>query len=415
MKNLVKTVSVAALLAAFTPAVSLAAGSSLATTSTPSITSTPGATSGANLPSGAPNPHGASNGAVTGVQALSGPSSPQGFDPTKAAPQQLLQYGYPPAPPAGNDKAQQAWRTVVTTMAKKSAGKGQIKSTSIYHGPVKPAKSSTVSTPNQSANQAFTFNGGAPLSNIVGNGNVKNVGAITTGASYNWSGSAVYDGKNPFSAGNNPLVFGEFTVPDVHQAFYTCGNAWDYSSYWVGIDGFNSNDVFQAGIEADAYCGAVQDTYYGAWIEWYPYSEYAVSQPAVHPGDEMYVYVYPSSSTAGYALLFNLSTLDYGYYYFTAPSGTTLVGNSVEWVVERPGVNGGLATLSNYVHNEWIGALAYTNYGGSYQYFYPYAYPPLSSSTLYLLTMLDNNGAGISSFYPLNPSALEFYNYGSSY
>ena len=28
-----------------------------------------------------------------------------------------------------------------------------------------------------------------------------------------------------------------------------------------------------------------------------------------------------------------------------APSGTTLQGNSVEWIVERPGVSGGLATF----------------------------------------------------------------------
>jgi hypothetical protein len=43
---------------------------------------------------------------------------------------------------------------------------------------------------------------------------------------------------------------------------------------WVGIDGAGSNDVLQAGVEADALCYysygyPVTSTYYSAWFEWY--------------------------------------------------------------------------------------------------------------------------------------------------
>ena len=44
----------------------------------------------------------------------------------------------------------------------------------------------------------------------------------------------------------------------------------------------------------------------------------------------------------------NLTSKQYTNFAFSAPAGTTLVGNCAEAVVERPGVGGGLAELPRY-------------------------------------------------------------------
>jgi hypothetical protein len=45
----------------------------------------------------------------------------------------------------------------------------------------------------------------------------------------------------------------------------------------------------------------------------------------------------------------------------TLPSGTSLIVNSAEYVVERPGVNGGLATLTYYIDDFWHANADYTS------------------------------------------------------
>ena len=95
-------------------------------------------------------------------------------------------------------------------------------------------------------------------------------------------------------------MYGAFVVPVAQQAFGACTGSYDYSSFWVGIDGWNSSDVFQAGIEADAYCnGSTTAAYYSAWYEWYPYNEVRISSPGVAPGDLIEVYIWNTSRTVG--------------------------------------------------------------------------------------------------------------------
>ena len=97
----------------------------------------------------------------------------------------------------------------------------------------------------------------------------------------------------------------------------------DYSSEWAGIEGFGSNDVLQAGIEADAYCNqGSKYTFYSARIEWYPNYESRVTVPSINPGDVVYVQVWNASSTVGYAFFYDFSTLSSAEYQLTAPSGT---------------------------------------------------------------------------------------------
>jgi hypothetical protein len=88
----------------------------------------------------------------------------------------------------------------------------------------------------------------------------------TLGYSYNWSGPTIYDANKPFAIS---YIVGHWMIPFAQQTLGSPDGTWDYSSQWVGIDGFGSNDVFQAGTEVDAYAngsGGVSQ-FYSFWIE----------------------------------------------------------------------------------------------------------------------------------------------------
>ncbi|WP_158304369.1 G1 family glutamic endopeptidase [Beijerinckia indica] len=251
-----------------------------------------------------------------------------------------------------------------------------------------------------------------PFANSIANGPNTNgaFNAIYTGTSYNWSGNAIYNSLNPFKV---EAIIGEFVVPTARQAYGTCTGDWVYSSQWPGIDGYGSGDVLQAGVEADAYCnGGTTASFYSAWIEWYPFPETRVSVPAVHPGDLVFIELWNTSATNGYAYIYNYSTRETATYQLTPPSGVSLQGNSVEWIVERPGVGDGLATLTNYINVSWPHGIAWDYAARSPTYYWQGGTP--ASGSLVVLTMLDNAGQRISSPIIENFNFLYFYNYGSS-
>ena len=82
-------------------------------------------------------------------------------------------------------------------------------------------------------------------------------GALVT--STNWSGYAV-TGPN----GSVTDVKGTWMVPTLQS----CTSATKYSSFWIGIDGYDSNTVEQIGTDFDCINGT--PTYY-AWFEFYPH------------------------------------------------------------------------------------------------------------------------------------------------
>jgi Peptidase A4 family len=257
---------------------------------------------------------------------------------------------------------------------------------------------------------ATTLSNGHAQKPTLGDNGVTNG---TSATSSNWSGTVAL---TPLPNGfRTEAIIGVFTVPTAQQAFGSCTGNWDYSSLWPGIDGWGSGDVLQAGVEADAYCasnGATKATYYSSWIEWYPYSETRVSSPSVKAGDLMFVEVWSTSPTQGYAYLHNYTTQETAEYSLTPPSGTTLTGNSAEWVVERPGVNGGLATLTNYLNSAWSNGVAWNYTASSPSYWYQ---GQTSRPNMHLITMLDDSGNGISAPTVENYNFLWFQNFGSSY
>ena len=72
--------------------------------------------------------------------------------------------------------------------------------------------------------------------------------------STNWSGYA--------ATGSFTSVSAHWTEPTGH-----CTSATRYSSFWVGLDGFNSTTVEQTGSEVD--CSGGSPVYY-SWYEMYP-------------------------------------------------------------------------------------------------------------------------------------------------
>src|SRR6266699_3801204 len=67
----------------------------------------------------------------------------------------------------------------------------------------------------------------------------------------------------------------------------TCSRGSQYSSFWVGLDGYSSGSVEQTGSEVD--CSGSRPQYY-AWYEMYPNPSVSYSN-TVRPGDQFHASV----------------------------------------------------------------------------------------------------------------------------
>ena len=309
---------------------------------------------------------------------------PADFDPIGASDEELAYYGFPPRP---NQFAQaKAYATWFKAMkASKVRIVPRLEQTSIFHGPVKPRK--------------------AIDPTAVESNPLLSTQARNTSYSSNWSGYVDFSGATSYGSSSFYFLVNDYVVPVAQQAFGACTGGWDWGSAWNGIDGWGSSDVLQAGIEFDAYCsGSTRSSYYSAWYEWYPYGEVRISNLPIAPGDDMFVEIWHTSSTQGYAYLVNENTAQSVEVGFTAYPGYPLVGNSAEWVVERPTVNGSLANLTNYIMDPFWDAYAYTESDAFFN---------VNSATP--VDMEDNNGNVIS--YPeyLGLDTFVMHDTGSAY
>lgn len=269
---------------------------------------------------------------------------PAGFDPINASDEELQYHGFAPRPnQATEPKAYATW--VKAMQHSHTRMVPALEQTTIFHGPAKPQKLA-----NPTAVES-----NAALSQQPSN----------TLYSGNWSGYVDFSGASSYGSTSYYYIVNDMVIPVAKQ--YGCDGGWDWGSEWNGIDGWGSGDVLQAGVEFDAYCsGSTKSQYYSAWYEWYPYGEVRISSLPVTPGDDIFVEVWHTSSTQGYAYLVNENTNQYVEIGFTAYPGYPLVGNSAEWVVERPSVGGSLATLSDYTDIPFWNAYAYTESSAFY-------------------------------------------------
>jgi hypothetical protein len=316
------------------------------------------------------------------------PAPPAGLDVLRASDAVRARYGIPPAPNAEKTpQAYAAWQRAMTASPKRISP--VLEQTSIFHGPVKHVPG---------AQGVQVTNSGASNAGFFG--------------TYNWSGWAIYDPGLPWRPnGNNTTVINvaEYSVPVGRAAFGTCPTTERYSSQWIGVDGFVSQDTLQSGTEVDAYNDCAGSfAYYAAWFEWYPNPEIRITNFPIQPGDYVLVEVYNISPSVGCSFVMDFSQNASVSVCFGAPPNTSLVGDTVEWVVERPVVNGVLSSLTNYVDVIWPIALAES----TTNVYYPGSTP---TGANYQLQMLDNSNADISDCNLVNYFAVECFNTGSSF
>ena len=149
------------------------------------------------------------------------------------------------------------------------------------------------------------------------------------GTSSNWSGYAAYGSPGSFNS-----VSANWVQPQV-----TCDTRTTYSSYWVGLDGYNTNTVEQLGTEADCSSGVAK---YYAWYEMYPHWGYYINMQ-VHAGDS-----FKASVTAQSRNYYQLKITDVTTgRSFSTTQRLNAQRASAEVVVEAPWSNGTLP-LANF-------------------------------------------------------------------
>lgn len=178
-------------------------------------------------------------------------------------------------------------------------------------------------------------------------------GAVPTDIeSTNWSGAVI----TAASGESFSTVSAQWVVPTVAQVPITGVTNSDVAE-WVGIDGYQSADVCQAGVLEIVQTSAHGQTTITceAFVEWYPAAADIIpaSSFQVSPGNTIQVTVETTGAGATTAT-FVLDDETTGKTYdisLTAPTGTHLQGNSAEFVVETPEVNGGQPLLSDFLNS----------------------------------------------------------------
>jgi hypothetical protein len=187
-------------------------------------------------------------------------------------------------------------------------------------------------------------------------------------SSTNWSGYAVTGAK-----GSVQDVWGSWIVPSV-----TCDSGTEYSSFWVGIDGFNSNTVEQIGIDADCQNGS--PAYY-AWFEFYPHPFFTINNFTVQPGDVITAQVHYDTHARQFTVSIHNGTQSF--------SASTKVNGaqraSAEWITEAPfgaGRTLPLAKFSSVSYNSDTAAM-----NGA-----PVPIGAFAANNIYEITMVDESG-----------------------
>ncbi len=290
-------------------------------------------------------------------------------DPTLLSNAELFRHGYPMRPdPNHSPSAYAAWLKAVSKPAQFVSPK-LVNVPGRFHGPIKKEN--------------------------------------TPAGSSNWSGYALYGGPSPFD-----WVEGEWYVPTTYGGE---SNTTVYSSLWIGLDGWGSDNVVQDGTEEDV---TVWDFLFFKITSrtYYPWKEICCQEPEVvlsnfnvNPGDEIFSEVWMGDAYGnldpnggyGYFWFEDVSTGQYAYLSTPFSSGT-FTGSSAEWVMERPTIGGNLPDLADY----------------SYAYMlYPYAYRAdgvyrnyldTSDVTSEQITMY-NGSNSLSTVVPIDSNTMEFF------
>jgi hypothetical protein len=296
---------------------------------------------------------------ISGIRVFLPP--PSTFNALEASTFDLARYGLPPKPDRSKSpQAYRVWEDLVQASHERIVP--GLQQSDIYHGPVK----------NLAPGKKLSTNSIASTSS-------------------NWSGFVIADTNNVFY--QIGVVAAYYAVPS--SATCSTGGPRLWSSNWIGVDGSGSPDVFQTGTSSDSDCtqGAHDHSLYYAWIEWFPNASILVNRGfPISAGDSMFIATFVDPGTGRYVLtLRNFTRRASLSVPMSPPAGTHLVGNSIEWVIERPQVNGALTNLASYNRNAWQTMMGYYQQGAL---IYRPSLAPTGTS--YTLTMIDGQGINIS-------------------
>jgi len=150
-----------------------------------------------------------------------------------------------------------------------------------------------------------------------------------------WGGVVVQTASLGFSPAEPAnTVFAKLQVPGIWPASDPAGPI--TAGFWVGLDGFNSPQVLQAGI-AVTVSPAGQVSWW-AWTEWYTTTfrdpAVAIQNFPVAPGDVISVLVCAPTTTHGFIALDNETANVSTSIGIDARPGIQLQGVCAEWIVE---------------------------------------------------------------------------------
>jgi hypothetical protein len=304
---------------------------------------------------------------IEGIRTFSAP--PAGFDPINAPDEELATYGFPPRPnKESNPKSFANWTKAMA--ASKARWNGELKHTGLYSRPADRASAPAGASATASTTYYYNWSG------------FVNTNTLTN---YNTNTSFYY-------------VISEFNVPTVNPPSGSCDGGWDWEVSWNGIDGNqDQNALLQGGSSSAAYCsGTTKEWSYYAWVEWWPAYDIIEEFP-VNPGDDMYVETWDTSATQGYVYLVDETTGVSGIYGLTPDGGAGLIGNSAEYIVERPCCRSGhYYPLANYVWDFWANSWAYDFIAYDDGKTTPY-YPGSTSSATLLVDMVNDEDSEVIS------------------
>jgi hypothetical protein len=154
-------------------------------------------------------------------------------------------------------------------------------------------------------------------------------GPAEAAQSTNWSGYAAHSKKYT-------KVSSSWVEPTAH-----CPGGSQFSSFWVGLDGFNSGTVEQTGTEVDCRNGS--PTYFG-WYEMFPAFPVNFSN-TVRPGDH-----FTGSVTFNGSGHFTLVLKDVtrGWSHTIHKTLSSAARSSAEVIAEAPSSSGGVLPLANF-------------------------------------------------------------------
>jgi len=180
---------------------------------------------------------------------------------------------------------------------------------------------------------------GGPVSHLIRPATSRTAGRNADTTSENWSGYAA-------DSGTYNSVSASWTEPTG-----TCHSGDQYSSFWVGLDGYNSNSVEQTGSEVD--CSGSTPEYY-SWYEMYP--AYPVNfSNTVRPGDH-----FTGSVTwnSGDSFTLTLADTTQGWSHTVTATASGAARSSAEVIAEAPCCtsSGGILPLADFGTVNFTGA-----------------------------------------------------------